>query len=201
MEGATQCGFCTPGFIVSLTGYALKDNVPALDKAIDAVNGNICRCTGYKSIERAAKLVTDKLVERNTMDAISYAFENNFIPAYFLNIREKILALKSDAEEPVAATADHKYLGGGTDLYVQQPEHMPAKNISFLFDKTETNGICIRDNMIEIGGSATVADMESYSEFNNLFPTLPSIIKLISSTPIRNMATIAGNFTNASTDW
>ncbi|MBV1887874.1 MAG: 2Fe-2S iron-sulfur cluster binding domain-containing protein, partial [Urechidicola sp.] len=46
---ATQCGFCTPGFVVSMTGYAI-DNANSCN---DAISGNICRCTGYKSIEKA----------------------------------------------------------------------------------------------------------------------------------------------------
>ncbi|HLZ90009.1 MAG TPA: 2Fe-2S iron-sulfur cluster-binding protein, partial [Puia sp.] len=52
-EGGTQCGFCTPGFIVSMAGFCLSDKAPTHAAAIAAVDGNICRCTGYKSIERA----------------------------------------------------------------------------------------------------------------------------------------------------
>jgi len=51
---ATQCGFCTPGFVVSLTGFALSNNKKNYENALDAISGNICRCTGYKSIEKAA---------------------------------------------------------------------------------------------------------------------------------------------------
>ena len=54
---ATQCGFCTPGFIVSLCGYCITHGEISLQNAIDSVNGNICRCTGYKSIERAIATV------------------------------------------------------------------------------------------------------------------------------------------------
>ena len=50
---ATQCGFCTPGFVVSLTGFALSKTQKNRDNALDAISGNICRCTGYKSIEKA----------------------------------------------------------------------------------------------------------------------------------------------------
>ena len=88
--GATQCGFCTPGFIVSLTGYCLDEKSPSSEKAIDAVNGNICRCTGYKSIEKAAYTVSEKLASRQGVDAISFAVKNNIVPEYFLKIPEKI---------------------------------------------------------------------------------------------------------------
>ena len=53
-EGAIQCGFCTPGLVVALTGFLLAAERPDLESAIAAVEGNICRCTGYASIRRAA---------------------------------------------------------------------------------------------------------------------------------------------------
>src|SRR5687767_9269994 len=69
-ESGTQCGFCTVGFVVSLTGFCLdsvssphvsKGSNATYDAAISAMDGNICRCTGYKSIERAACRVTGLL--------------------------------------------------------------------------------------------------------------------------------------------
>ena len=47
-EGATQCGFCTPGFVVSLAGFCLSDKKATVENAIAAIDGNICRCTGSK---------------------------------------------------------------------------------------------------------------------------------------------------------
>ena len=63
-EGATQCGFCTPGFIMSLAGFCLNDQEATKENAIAAVDGNICRCTGYKSIERAAGKVAVLMKEQ-----------------------------------------------------------------------------------------------------------------------------------------
>ena len=53
-ESGTQCGFCTVGFVMSLTGACLDGSARSSEAAISSVDGNICRCTGYKSIERAA---------------------------------------------------------------------------------------------------------------------------------------------------
>ncbi|MEO6404405.1 MAG: 2Fe-2S iron-sulfur cluster-binding protein, partial [Ferruginibacter sp.] len=86
-EGATQCGFCTPGFIVSLTGFCMNEGDHNYNAAIDSMNGNICRCTGYKSIERAAKKITDGL-QQTQEPALQYAIDQNFIPAYFSGIKE-----------------------------------------------------------------------------------------------------------------
>ena len=53
-ESGTQCGFCTVGFVMSLTGFCIDDTAKTPAMAVSAIDGNICRCTGYKSIERAA---------------------------------------------------------------------------------------------------------------------------------------------------
>lgn len=197
-EGATQCGFCTPGFIVSLAGYALCNKEATYTGAIDAVNGNICRCTGYKSIERATAKIAGKLGERKAGDAIAFAVANNFLPAYFTGIKEKLLALAKPANEEARQNGSVKYLGGGTDLYVQQHDTMPHTAIDFLFDKTQLNGITQVGNRCYLGAAVSVTDIAESPIFQQYFSSLPRYIKLVSSTPIRNMATIAGNLVNAS---
>lgn len=198
-EGATQCGFCTPGFIVSLAGYCLNDSSPKNTSGIDAVNGNICRCTGYKSIERAVAKIEAKLEDRNGQDAISFAIENNILPAWFGTIKSKLIEVALPANGQIHNIDQQlKFLGGGTDLYVQQHETMVNADIEFLFNKSSLNGIVQQDNKCIMGASATVSDMLESAIFTTNFPSLYKYIKVISSTQIRNMATVAGNFVNAS---
>ena len=83
---ATQCGFCTPGFVVSMTGFALQQNKAS--SCNDAISGNICRCTGYKSIEKAGFDIEEKLVAKNQNNQIGWLITNEFIPDYFKNIPE-----------------------------------------------------------------------------------------------------------------
>ena len=197
-EGATQCGFCTPGFIVSLAGFCISDKEPSYSNAIDAVNGNICRCTGYKSIERAAATLNEKMQQRNNQEALQFAVDNKMIPSYFLEIGSRLKKLLSD--QPVQNTNEvtGKHLGGGTDLYVQQHDTIVDEQINFLFDKTSLKGISQHTNTCEIGASVTVSDIAASQIFRDHFSDLDRYIKLVSSTQIRNMATVAGNFTNAS---
>ncbi len=197
-EGATQCGFCTPGFVVSLAGFALCKSGATHKGAIDAVNGNICRCTGYKSIERATVKIADKLAERESENAIDFAVANNFLPAYFTGIKERLLKLSVPTNGEAKESAQLKFLGGGTDLYVQQHETMVHTEIDFLFDKTNLNGITQVGNKCYLGASVSVTDIAESPIFQTHFPSLEKHVKLVSSTPIRNMATIAGNFVNAS---
>jgi xanthine dehydrogenase small subunit len=194
-EGATQCGFCTPGFIVSLAGFCISEQDPAYTSAINAVNGNICRCTGYKSIERAAARISDLMQQRGNDAPLQFAIDKKIIPAYFLDIKERLVRI-NNAEIRKAAAG--KFLGGGTDLYVQQPETMPYENVHFLFDKKELKEITQRGDTCRMGGAVTVSDMATSPVFIQHFPRLQQYIKLISSTQIRNMATVGGNFTNAS---
>ncbi|UEG49816.1 FAD binding domain-containing protein [Ferruginibacter lapsinanis] len=195
-EGATQCGFCTPGFIVSLAGYSInKKNITA----VDAVNGNICRCTGYKSIERAAQKITDKINERKDEDVLAFAVKNKFLPEYFLTIKERlaIYLLQTNGIEK-SNSSNAKFVGGGTDLYVQQHEAMVHADIDFMFNKSQLNGIEQQGNKCIMGASVTVADIAESPIFKKHFADLDRYIKLVSSTQIRNMATVAGNFVNAS---
>lgn len=197
-EGATQCGFCTPGFVVSFAGFCLSAKEPSYQNAIAAVNGNICRCTGYKSIERAAKNLSELMQQRKDVEAIQFVTDNSILPSYFKNIKERLQLLHTSLNGIQHDNLNLKFLGGGTDLYVQQHEAMVHADINFLFDKNNLKGIGKIENKCVIGASATVTDLIESSLFHDHFPDIFRFIKLVSSTPIRNMATIAGNFINAS---
>lgn len=98
----TQCGFCTIGFVMSLTGFVLNENAKQYEQAIAAIDGNICRCTGYKSIERAAAILSDKMTDKPQADTIDWLAANGYIPAYFTTIKAKLEALNASA--PIADT-------------------------------------------------------------------------------------------------
>jgi xanthine dehydrogenase small subunit len=195
-EGATQCGFCTPGFVVSLAGFCLSDKEATQANAIAAVDGNICRCTGYKSIERAAARLTEMMKERTNEDPIAFVVRKKILPDYFSGIKERLSEL--GATKPEFLNFQLTTVGGGTDLYVQKHEEMTYSAIHFVFDERERKGIRKEGNTCIVGASATVTDLKDSSIINEAFPDFKRYAKLVSSTPIRNMATIAGNFINAS---
>jgi len=197
-QGATQCGFCTPGFIVSLTGFCMNEKEPSYSKAIDAMNGNICRCTGYKSIEKAAAIINEKMQQRNGSDILKFAVDNKMIPAWFLEIKDRLLKMDFSTNGQATNAGHAKYLGGGTDLYVQQHDTIVDEKLHFLYDNKSLKGITREGNKCIMGASVTVTDIAESTIFNDHFPGLQEYIKLVSSTQIRNMATVAGNFTNAS---
>lgn len=199
-EGATQCGFCTPGFVMSLTGFCLgKENT----NVIAAIDGNICRCTGYKPIERAAAKVAALLKDRNDEEATTFAARKKIVPGYFTTIKQRLQELNA-AEQArmlpdLAAMKERPHvMGGGTDLYVQKHDTMSSASIHFVFDQPALNGIHKEGNKCILGSSVTVTDLKVSPIINTAFPGFQQVARLVSSTPIRNMATIAGNFINAS---
>jgi xanthine dehydrogenase small subunit len=197
-EAATQCGFCTPGFVMSFAGFCLSRKECTYENAIAAVDGNICRCTGYKSIERAAARITDALSGRGTQEPSRFAVDNNILPSYFSNIQEQIEKLSSATNGELQKNNDGTIISGGTDLYVQRHDELKFSGNRYVFDHKPLKGIYKEDGMCIMGASTTVTDLAESSVMQASFPKLNEYIKLISSTPIRNIATIAGNFINAS---
>jgi len=191
---ATQCGFCTPGFVVSLTGLALKKSIISYDDGLNAVSGNICRCTGYKSIEKASNQVVDSLQKKDSKKSIEWLINNKFIPAYFETIPKKLAAIGIK----LVANKSKNYVAGGTDLYVRHADTLAEENVHLLTTNKEIGGISFYKDTCVIDASTTVTDMMYNNNMQAYFPDIQAYLKLVSSEPIRNMATIAGNFINAS---
>jgi xanthine dehydrogenase small subunit len=195
----TQCGFCTIGFVMSLTGFVLNDTAKEYDKAVAAIDGNICRCTGYKSIERAAAIISDKINDKPEQETITWLVEQKFIPAYFLQIKKRLTELRQTLQQPdEVSLADKVMLGGGTDLVVQKALAVKKSDVVHLFDDNALQQIKFENGKCHIGAGTTVTAFAESEIIQGFFPDLKKYIKLISSTPIRNMATMAGNLVNAS---
>ncbi len=200
-ENGTQCGFCTIGFVMSLTGFVLNDTAKNYDAAVEAIDGNICRCTGYKSIERAAAILSEKINDKPAAETIAWLVEKKFIPDYFLKIKERLTALREQINKEAGELkvfSQKLVLGGGTDLIVQKALHVKKSALAHVFDSGHLQEIKFENNQCHIGGAVTVTAFAESKLMLGFFPDLKKHIKLISSTPIRNMATMAGNLVNAS---
>jgi xanthine dehydrogenase small subunit len=189
----TQCGFCTPGFVNSMCGFALNATQPTLESAISAIDGNICRCTGYKSIERAAAKLTQELQWKDVNQPLSWLVEHDFIPDYFLEVEEKLQSFNIEY-----STEGQIPIGGGTDLYVQKHDDLHDMNMAYLFDRSELNGITFEGSKCTLKSAVTVTDLIENETLLNAIPNWYNYLKLVSSTPIRNIGTIAGNLANGS---
>ena len=194
-HAATQCGFCTPGFVVSLTGFSLSNRPPQPANILASVAGNICRCTGYKSIEKAALSLTNILRDRNDQEPLNWLIEKGFIRSYFKTIPGRLKQIPSLTEN---RSQPDLVVGGGTDLMVQKPETVKVSALKLTLHDTTLHTIREENNKLILGGAVTVNDLLHSTLFCNIFPKAEQWFKLISSEQIRNTATLAGNLVNAS---
>jgi len=205
-NGGTQCGFCTVGFVVSLCGACLNDTSVNYESIMASMDGNICRCTGYKSLERSAADIHKKLMQKDLENPLQWLADNSFIPKYFTEIPHKLTDLRqrvhTDAMVPEngQSNGDPKQVkvGGGTDLYVQRPEEMVQSDVDHIFDWAPLKGIERSGKRCSFGAATTAEEIRRSEIFREIFPGSNEYMKLISSTPIRNMGTVGGNFINAS---
>jgi xanthine dehydrogenase small subunit len=233
-HNGAQCGFCTVGFVMSLTGYSLSEKPATAQSTRAAIDGNICRCTGYKALERAAATLTTELAERPSIQPLHWLSEKQFVPQYFEEMPSKLTALRAETaatealSPPALATANgssaastsptghaqsqnghpngyfpnatHPLLSGGTDLLVQQLDTLREQPVRLLFDQSGRRGIRHQEGVgrVVLGAATTASQLLESELLCSLLPRLPEYLKLVSSTPIRNMGTVAGNFVNAS---
>ncbi|WP_457618228.1 FAD binding domain-containing protein [Lutibacter sp.] len=190
---ATQCGYCTPGFVVSLAGYALDKSPQTTATCNDAISGNICRCTGYKSIEKAANSIDQKLVKKDDNNQVSWLIEEGFLPTYFKEIPQRLQQL-----QPTELEKEGTIVANGTDVYVRNADQLSEEKIHLISEEKALKGIVLTKGKCVIGASTTVTDILQNEQLNTIFPSLKKFLKLISSEQIRNMGTLGGNFVNAS---
>ena len=142
----------------------------------------------------SSKQFSENSNEPNWLDL---AIEKSIVPEYFSDIKGRLNDLQQD--NPKSKIQNPKLLvGGGTDLYVQKHDEMVYADAENIFDDSELRFIRESGEYIEIGASTVVTDLLESPMMQDIFPNLYKHLKLVSSTPIRNMATLAGNFINAS---
>ncbi len=95
-EGASQCGFCTPGFIISLTGYLISQKKYDVNDAVYSMDGNICRCTGHSSIIRAAQISLEKIQSQiaSSKNHLRNLIAADVLPDYFNKIKPRLEKLQ-----------------------------------------------------------------------------------------------------------
>ena len=200
-EGASQCGFCTPGMIVALTAFFLNCGEFTSTAAISALDGNICRCTGYmpikKAAERLAAGVTGDAPPANSQQRLKFLIDRHVLPPYFSDIMLRLQPIHKKLNGEMTKPSGH-FVAGGTDLFVQRPEDLLDAKLAFLSRRKDLSRIWSDDDFIYLGAAVTVELMHTSPLLRHIFPNINAYMKLVSSTPIRSRATIGGNIVNAS---
>ena len=193
-EGASQCGFCTPGFLVSLAGHLLNCTDWAVAPAFTSLAGNICRCTGYASIQRATARVLEDLSGRIDPSEGRFAalVREGYLPAALREARALTLEFESGEDKE----GDDRPVAGGTDLYVQRPDDFAHIDVAMV--RAPRGGIRDDGDTIVLAGTATAEDMKRSPVLTAELGDMVRPMDLMGSLPIRERATIAGNIVNAS---
>ena len=203
----SQCGFCTPGFVMSLYGLWLSTDKPDRNTIERALQGNLCRCTGYEPIVRAAEQVSaarpsaifDPL-ERNRTEIMArlwalqtgetITLEDNgerlIIPASASALAEIL------AEEPTATV-----VAGSTDVGLWVTKQMrPLNPVVFINGISELQTIQRGERGLTIGAGVTYS--QAMAVLAETVPAFAGLVNRIGGEQVRNMGTIGGNIANGS---
>ena len=199
----SQCGFCTPGFVMSL--FAMYKNYSSFKEEIirDSIQGNLCRCTGYRPIVEAAKsLNKDKKRDffakdkKNTLKLLK-KIKNRSIK--IINNNKKYFAPKftNELNKILRSEPNSKLISGGTDVsLIVTKERKDLNSLIYLNSIDELNYIKENNGFIEVGASTPLIKFESF--IKKYFPDFSEVLKRYGSVQIRNVCTIAGNIATAS---
>jgi len=198
----SQCGFCTPGFVMSLAAlHAERPDGASRAEILDAISGNLCRCTGYRPIVEAgltmhqlpvphtAPVLSDRplLADQDACPSLETADRRGFWPRSLAELK----AVLTEFTEPVT------FVAGGTDLSLeitQQYRHHPV--LVGLSDVAELSEVAVADDAVTLGGG--VSFDHAADVLAPLFPGIDETFSRIGGAQIRNLGTLGGNLGTAS---
>jgi xanthine dehydrogenase small subunit len=208
----SQCGFCTPGFVMSLFALYESEGRPSRGRLDDVLAGNLCRCTGYRAIIEAALRAYDEAAHRayDLGGGPAGAAARQRLAADLLGIqRPGMLTLEHEGRRFFAPRALEELadlvlrepgahlLAGGTDvgLWVTKG-HRTLETVVYLGEVAELRRLEVGHDHLDIGAAVTYAD--AHAALAALHPDLGELVRRIGSVQIRNLGTIGGNLANAS---
>ncbi|MGH6898972.1 MAG: xanthine dehydrogenase small subunit [Geminicoccaceae bacterium] len=200
----SQCGFCTPGFVMSLFALYHTERAPDRQRILDVLAGNLCRCTGYRPIVDAARRMYelgegDQFSEREAETIARLKAFGGGERLAFAHAGRRYFAPRriEDLAALCAQFPDACLLAGGTDvaLWVTK-QHRDLDALIYVGAVAELRRLKISDTHLEIGAAVTYTDAMAalgarWSDFGEL-------IRRLGSVQIRNSGTIGGNVANGS---
>lgn len=203
-KAGSQCGYCTPGFVISLFAeYYRKDRArTGFDK--ESVGGNLCRCTGYRPIVDAGRSLpvlqpgaSDEFAARlaapaPSVEKLELSYEANECARFLF----RPTSLR-DAADYLAEHPDAYLVSGGTDIVVElNQRHRRLDRLLLLEGVQELRQIRRGEDYLEIGAGVSLGQIEA--ELSDEVPILGELLPLFSSRLIRARATLGGNLGTAS---
>ena len=199
----SQCGFCTPGFVMAMFGMYKNKIKPTNDNIDEYLAGNLCRCTGYKAIKTAAKkmysygkedkfsknekIIIKKLKSINKNDVL---INNNKKKFYIPSTLNNLITVSQKL-------SNFKFLSGGTDLALEvTKKNKDINSLIYLGNNKDLNYINIKNNYLLVGAATPINDL--IPKLKNIYPSFANMFYRYGSIQIRKVATIGGNLASAS---
>ena len=182
----SQCGFCTPGFVLSLYGRAVGADGTADRPVADVLQGNLCRCTGYGPILAAGEAV-----------AVSSRDDGATIAALTALDHSPQFASADELAAHLVAHPQTQIVAGATDLglWVTKQLRTPGP-LAFIGSIPDLQRIDEGADGLTLYAAVTYSMAEA--ALARLHPQLGELVRRIAGTQVRNMGTICGNIANGS---
>lgn len=196
--GGSQCGYCTPGFIMSLFAEYYRDGRVEGELDPEAIAGNLCRCTGYRPIRDAGRRLP--LVSDGDGHAARLKSPAPTDAAVTLTAGERVYLRPSSLAGVFDALAQHpgaKLVTGGTDAVVEMNQRLTRYEAIVSLEAVEELRVFEdADDALILGAAVPLAEIEE--RLDGALPMLEALLPLFSSRLIRNRATLGGNLATAS---
>jgi xanthine dehydrogenase small subunit len=190
--GGSQCGYCTPGFIMSLFAAYYDGKV---DDA--SVEGNLCRCTGYQSIRRAAQLVTEAQPHDPFAAALSSSTSEPQPVSYAGATQQFYRPIQLNQALELLQQHPDTLVAGATDLGLEMSHHRRYFPVLVSLEAiADLKQIEQTTEFVEIGAAVPLSQIED--TLYGIFPALDEMLFWFAARQVRNRATIGGNIGTAS---
>ena len=211
----SQCGFCTPGIVMSLVNLVQLNSSPNRQDVSDALSGNLCRCTGYAPILDAASKACGNKAALKLDDAADVPLlkeiQRSSTPTLSLEgeiIVQPVVRTRKGNEfvspATIAEVADYlvkhptsTLLAGSTEVGLQvNKQYSRPDHIVYLGNVTELKQVKDTPQAWHIGAVVSLTEVESL--VSKAYPDFAEVLRRFGSPPIRSTATLAGNIANGS---
>jgi xanthine dehydrogenase small subunit len=200
----SQCGFCTPGFVMSSFALHKHNKTPSRSEVLEALAGNLCRCTGYRSIIEAA-ITSNKSTEQDSFaqhyqQTLSKLIELKKLPKPVLSGNNHDFISPKNIDElayELTSEPNSTLVAGGTDLALSV-----TQNLATIDKLVYVGNVKELTSMTETEAEIIIGSALPYSKFietlHHYYPELGDMIERIGSKQVRNTGTLGGNVGNAS---
>lgn len=194
----SQCGFCTPGFVMAFFEGCYRDDLTDQGRKDDQLCGNLCRCTGYRPIRDALDAVAGTKPSGPLCDALSTPCPPPKAVDYTDSQRRFIRPTTLSALwKALRDNPTHRFVSGSTDLGLEVTKRDATYPCLLALDAIpQMRTITTVDGVVTVGAAVTLSALEDHCSAQ--LPPVARMLRYFASRQTKNRATLGGNLCNAS---